>query len=80
MKQLSMEWLAEAFYEHLCQVATNEQRGQIIHELLSANNASPQLQSVAIRLAMIHAAEEGHPGRRSLFPTTTTTRTNRRLN
>jgi hypothetical protein len=80
MKQLSMEWLAEAFYDHLCRIPTTaEQRGQIIHELLSADDAPPHVKSVAVWLAMIHAAEEDHPGRRSLRPSTPPP-TNRRLN
>jgi hypothetical protein len=71
---MRLEWLAEAFYEHLCQIATKEQRGLIIHELLSADGTSPQLQSVAIRLAMIHAADDVP------FRLRPTTQTNRRLN
>jgi hypothetical protein len=78
--KVDLEWMAEAFYEHLCRIPTTaEQRGQIIHELLSSD-APPHVKSVAIRLAMIHAAEEGHPGRRSLRPSPPPPPTNRRLN
>lgn len=53
-------WLAEATYEAIRSVSTKEEMAKIIHQLLSCEHATDHVKTIAIRMAMIYSAEEGH--------------------
>lgn len=52
--------IAEAFYEFIRTEATREQTAELISRLLSDQETTRLTRSIAIRMAMIFSAEEGH--------------------